>query len=788
MSWTTAQSPAHPIPSRQAFALTALAAAAAVVAATASSPVHAQAVPSAPQTEATPQVPAESQVQPPQPPALPATHADEQDLPITIRAEDISGRPDRQLNLERNVELTRGQTRLTADTACYFRIEDQVTATGNVNMWRFGDRYKGDELQLNLETGKGYVLRPEYRLQLNNAQGNASRIDFLGEDVALVRDGTYSTCEGPDPDWYLKSSTLRLDSGRDVGLAGKTVIYFKDVPILGTPALSFSLSGARRSGWLAPTMGFGSKGKAEIMVPYYFNIAPNRDLTVYPRYMFDRGLQLGATGRYLGMTERGGYQGETHIEGLRNDRETGEDRWRVDSIHTQGLAPGWSFGWNLHGASDDEYPSDFSRTVAVSAERQLLREVRTDYAGQYWSLTARAQNYQVLQDPAATPTNGLFVPRPYDRLPQINLHAGRYDVAGFDWALDAEAVRFWHPDFVRGNRAVAVAQLSYPIVRPGWFVTPKVIGHFSKYDLDQHNYTGERKLSRNLHTVSLDAGMVFERDTTLFGRAMSQTLEPRLFYVKTPYKDQSAFPVFDTGRTGFNYAQLFSENRYVGPDRVSDANQLTAAVVSRFIQPDGAERLRMAFGQRLYLDAPRVRLPGEPEHQSRSDVLVAASGRISETWSFDSGVQYDATGSNLYSSNLSMQWQPARMKVLNAEYRYQRDSFRNVDFSAQWPLSARWYGVGRVSYALRSYTVGNATPGKGKLLESLVGLEYKADCWVFRFGAQRFVTAAQTTSTPIFFQLELNGLSRLGLGSNPLETFNKSVPGYTQLNTNVGRP
>lgn len=759
MSWFSA----HPFPPRQALALYVLAGAAAG----ASLPLHAQDVAPAPQS---------------------SESRDEQDLPITIRAEEISGRPDRQINLERNVELTRGQTRLTADTACYLRVEDQVTATGNVNMWRFGDRYKGDELQLNLETGKGYVLRPAYRLQLNNAQGDASRIDFLGENVALVRDGTYSTCEGPDPDWYLKSSTLRLDSGRDVGLAGKTVIYFKDVPILGTPALSFSLSGARRSGWLAPTVGFGSKGKAEIMVPYYFNIAPNRDLTLYPRMMFDRGLQLGATGRYLGVTDLGGYNGETHVEGLRKDRETGEDRWRVDSVHTQALGPGWSYGWNLHAASDNEYPSDFSRTVAASAERQLLREVRTDVVGRYWNLSARAQNYQVLQDPAAATNPSLTVPRPYDRLPQINFHAGRYDVRGFDWALDAEAVSFWHPDFVRGNRAVAVAQASYPIVRPGWFLTPKVISHHTRYDLNRDNgYTGPTALSRSLNTFSLDSGLVFEREASLFGSAVTQTLEPRLFYVRTPYQDQSLFPNFDTARAGFSYAQLFSENRYVGADRVSDANQLTAAVVSRYIQTDGAERLRLAFGQRIYFDEPRVRLPGEPLHQSRSDVLLAASGRISETWSFDSGVQYDATGSSLYSSSLSTQWRPAPMKVLNAEYRYQRGSFRNVDLSGQWPLSTRWYGVGRVSYALRSYTVGSAEPGKGKLLESLIGLEYKADCWVFRFGAQRFVTAARTTSTPIFFQLELNGLSRLGSG-NPLETFNKAVPGYQQLSTNVGRP
>jgi LPS-assembly protein len=696
-----------------------------------------------------------------------------------VRAEQITGRPDRQVNLDGDVEITRGGTGLTADTACYYRVPDEVTASGNVHMWRFGDRYKGDSLQLNLETGQGWVLHPEYRLQQTNAQGRAKRIDFLSQDEAQISDGTYSTCEGPDPDWYLKSSTLRLDSGRDVGTAGKTVIYFKGVPILGSPAMSFSLSGARRSGWLPPSIGFGSKGSAEIMVPYYVNIAPNRDLTLFPRLMFDRGLQLGATARYIGETGIGPYSGETHFETLRNDRISHTDRWLLNSLHSQVLARGWSYGWNLHAASDDEYPGDFSRSVAASAERQLLRELRTDYASQYWSLTARVQNYQVLQDPAAATNPGLTVPRPYDRLPQLNFHAGRYDVAGFDWAVDAEATRFSHPNnqMVQGTRAVLLPQISYPWVRPGYFITPKLMLHASRYELD-NNVANDNSITRVLPTFSLDSGLVFERQAKLLGRAMTQTLEPRLFYVRTPYKNQDAIPNFDTAEAGFNYAQLFSENRFVGADRVSDANQLTAAVVSRYIEANGAERLRIALGQRYYFSDPRVMLnPNQPRNQTRSDALFAAGGRISDTWSFDSGVQYDAQGRSLYSSNYGVQWQPGPMKVFNAEYRFQRDSFRNADLSAQWPLSLRWYGVGRISYSLRDR----------KLLESLIGLEYKADCWVFRMGAQRFVTAAQTTSTPIFFQLELNGLSRLGFG-NALESFNKSIPGYTRLNTNVGHP
>ena len=293
----------------------------------------------------------------------PGAAPDEDELPITVRAEEITGRPDREINLNRNVEITRGQTGLKADTACYMLVPDEVTASGNVSMWRFGDRYKGDALQLNLSTGKGWVRNPEYKLQLNNAQGRADRIDFLGENQALVTDGTYSTCEGTDPDWYLKSSTLRLDSGRDVGTAGKSVIYFKNVPIIGTPALSFSLSGARRSGWLPPSIGFGSKGAFEVMVPYYFNIAPNRDLTVFPRLMADRGLQLGATGRYIGQTSRGFYGGETHFEFLPNDEitekneGTGQDegvkanRWQVNSTHTQAPRPGWTYGWRVNAAS-----------------------------------------------------------------------------------------------------------------------------------------------------------------------------------------------------------------------------------------------------------------------------------------------------------------------------------------------------------------------------------------------------------------------------------------------------
>jgi LPS-assembly protein len=592
----------------------------------------------------------------------------------------------------------------------------------------------------------------------------------------VVTQGTYSTCEGPNPDWYLTASTLTLDQGRDVGVASSTVVYFKGVPIIGAPALSFSLSGARRSGWLPPSIGLGSKGSGELTVPYYFNIAPNRDLTVAPRLMLSRGVQFLLDGRYLGETDGGLYSGETALEYLHHDKQTNSDRWLVHSQHSQVILPGWSYGWIARAASDDNYPSDFSKSINNSAERQLLRELRTDYSTPFWSLSARAQGWQVLQDPAAATNPALTVPRPYDRLPQVNFHAGRYDVNGFDWAVDAEVTRFWHPQLVRGDREVIVPQVSYPIIRPGYFITPKLIINSTKYQLDgefirQMELDYKTQYARTVPTFSLDSGVVFERPAKLFNLPVTQTLEPRLFYVYTPFRDQEGMPNFDSAEAGFNFAQLFTENRFIGNDRISDANQVTAALVSRFIEPNGAERLRLAVGQRFYIQPQRVFLDNSTHNERRSDLLLAASGRVTSAWNFDSAVQYNGLTHQVYSSNYGVQWTPGDKKVLNAEYRYQRDSFQNVDLSAQWPLAKRWYGVGRVSYSALDR----------KLLESLVGLEYKADCWVFRMGAQRFVTAAQTVATPLFFQLELNGLSKLGFG-NPLESFYKSIPGYARLN------
>ncbi|MBI1890991.1 MAG: LPS-assembly protein LptD [Burkholderiales bacterium] len=688
--------------------------------------------------------------------------------PITINADRMTGRPDREVNFENHVEIQRGPTTINADSATYRVVEDEVEAKGNIKMQRLGDVYTGEALRLKIESNEGFVVKPTYKLQKNNAQGSAERIDFESEDRATITDGCYTTCEGLDPDWYLKADVLSLDRERDTGYAKNTVVYFKGVPIIGAPALSFPLSDARKSGFLPPTIGTTNKGGLEVTMPYYFNIAPNRDLTLYPKLIARRGLQIGADGRYLGET----YNGETRVEALFNDQQTKTNRYALSSTHNQVFDQGrWRLAWNINSASDDNYPSDFARTITASTQRLLLREMTLNYGASWWTAGLRASNYQVLQDPAAPIT------RPYDRLPQLTLLAARQDVKGFDWSVYSELTRFWNPDtsasvapqVKSGDRLVINPSISYPLLHPAYFVVPKLSLHATQYRLDALP-GNPNALSRTLPTFSLDSGLVFERQAHFFGIPATQTLEPRLFYVYTPYRDQSQFPNFDTSEADFSYPQLFSENRFIGHDRISDANQLTAAIVSRYLESTGAERARFAVGQRYYFNQQRVSL-GTPTAQTRSDLLLSASGRVSQEISAEINMQYSQSLHSMVRSNYGVRWQPGPMRVLNAQYRRdQPNALEQFDVSGQWPIARRWYGVGRINYSLKDQ----------KVAESLAGFEYKADCWVFRAVLQRTPTSAQAATTGLFLQLELNGLSRIG--SNPLEALRTSIPGYQVVN------
>ncbi|MDX9737639.1 MAG: LPS-assembly protein LptD, partial [Azonexus sp.] len=611
----------------------------------------------------------------------------------------------------------------------------------------------------------------------STASGSAERIDLAGENHFLFDRATFSTCKPGSTDWYLQASKMDLDFDKDFGSADHASVWFQGAPLFYTPKIWFPLNNRRRSGLLAPTFKQSTKSGFDFTQPYYWNIAPNYDATFYPRYMSKRGTQLGAEIRYLGE----GMESEVRGEYLGNDKKfLDRSRYGYSVRHRQNLADGLSAYVNWNGVSDDWYWEDMSSRLLQTSQVQLERQLTLGYTPAPWlSSSLQILRYQTLQP---DPKN--LIARPYFLEPQLNLSGYKTNLLGaLDFTLLGQYSRFTHDDRDNkavGDRLVFYPQLSWPVVASAFRLQPKIGMHMSSYAVDEARINGGKRenFSRVLPTFSFDSTLILEREDELLGNAYIQTLEPRLYYVYIPYKKQDHIPVFDTGISDFDFAQIFSENRYVGYDRVNDAHQLTAALTTRILDADtGAERFKAMLGQRYYFARQRVQLPGEAQRPANFSNLVASiTGLVAPKTYAEGTWEYNYKDRINERFSAGVRFQPDYGKVLSASYRYTRDPLNQkglvdqVDISGQWPLAPRWYGVGRVNYSLRDK----------QTLETIAGLEYNAGCWAVRAVAQRLSATSGAPDTSFFLQLELQDFA--SVGSNPLSLLRRSIPGYGKTN------
>lgn len=659
-----------------------------------------------------------------------------------------------------NVEARQSGQNFFANWLRYDLTLNEVRARGNVRYEQPTLTVTGDTLRLKLDDYSGELLKPVYQLTNQPGRGAATRVDFISKEQYRFKNATYTTCEAGNDDWYLDVGTLNIDKARDIGVARNATLQFLGVPILYTPWLSFPLNNARKTGMLAPTFGTTERSGLDLIVPYYFNLAPNYDATVTTRLMSKRGIQLGGEFRYLFED----FYGTSQLEYLPSDRVAERSRWGLFLKHLHRITPELTVGLDFNRVSDNDYFRDLSNLVAATSQSYLNREAWVTLQRSWWNADLRAQSFQTLQDPAAP------LAIPYNRLPQLRVNAARDFPAGAQFNLVSEATHFAHPTKTEGTRVLAYPTVKLPLTNSYGFLTPQLGWHFTHYNLD--NSVPESKISRSVPIASVDAGVIMDRPFSFRGKAYEQTLEPRLFYVYAPFREQSAIPIFDTGLLDFNYAQMFTENQFIGGDRVNDANQLTLALTSRFIEDlSGIERLRVTLGQRYYFSSQRVTLPGVPARDKNStDMLLALSGQITRDWRMDVGVQFDTDTGTIVRQNLSATYRPAPGKILNMGYRTIDQSTEQMDISGQWPIGSRWYGVFRYNYSFKDK----------QLVEGLAGLEYNAGCWAMRGVIQQLATRADQSTSSLFFQLELNGMGRLG--SNPLDVLRQSIPGYRPSN------
>jgi LPS-assembly protein len=724
----------------------------------------------------------------------PSGDAARREAPLFLRADQLSGQPNAELRADGNVEMRHAGVVLRADQLRYDQAEDLAVAQGKVRISFEGSTFSGPEVQLKVQRMEGFVREPTYQLAFTGAGGRAERIDILGPGTSRVINGDYTSCRRDDaqaPDWVLSAQQLDLDLDAGVGVAEGAVLRFLDVPILVLPRMSFPLSDQRKSGWLPPSQTLTTGSGFELGVPYYWNIAPNRDATITPAFSTRRGFELNGEFRYLEPS----YSGRLDLDLLPYDQVYENTRYWLTFDHLGNIGDEARYSALVERVSDNEWWSDFPRRHVSLTPRllPLVVQAEKDLGSPSLGaeLYARTQRWQVLQAPNT-------MEAPFDRAAQFGLRSSGNLQAGAQYAFETEANRFTLPQNPgysstntpsNGSRLHAQGWINRPFREPGWWVTPSLLFNAASYYTDEPMPDGNTTASRVIPTFSLGGGAEFERKTEWLGRALRQTLEPRLLYVNTPYVNQSNYPNFDSAVKDYSFASIYSENVFSGIDRVSDTNALTAGVTTRLLDAtSGVELLQLGVVQRYLFNDQLVTETGVPENRGYSDVLLRGSTRVIEPFNLEGYLRYSPSVDRVVRTILGMQYAPGPFRTLNLTYRYARDISSQYEASWQWPIyqpagapvrkewngsasscGGAWYTVGRVTYSTTD----------DRVTDSVVGFEYDAGCWIARMAVSRWSTGVSEASTQVLLQLELVGLSRLG--SNATNVLRDNIPGYQLL-------
>lgn len=740
-----------------------------------------------------------------------------------------------------NVVLRQGSIQVEADEARLHQLENRGELIGNVRLRDQGTLVVGDRAELQLDTGEAQIDNAEYVLHDSEVRGSALYAKRQDDAVIRLKDGTYTRCEPGNNAWHVSGNNVTLDPNTGFGSATNVTLRVKNIPVFYTPYLHFPIDDRRQSGFLAPTLSSSSDNGLTIQTPYYFNLAPNFDATLYPTYMADRGLLTEGEFRYL---TRGsdGQVGGAFLKDSNNERELQSEyedtRWMYSWQHRAGLNARLLAEIDYTDISDPYYFQDLDTGLGIDQPDHLDQRATLSYRGDSYTARLNLHGYE-----RAT----VLDITPYDRLPQLTLDGQLpFEPGGLRFDYASELVRFdrdlregnfinedgnperWYDDRLtgltraNGTRLHLEPGVSLPLRNTWGFFEPSLKYAHTQYDLELDS-VGRSQVAgyddapdRSLPIASIDSGLYFDRDTQWFGKAYRQTLEPRLFYLYVPEEEQDDIPVFDTGEFSFSYASLWRDNRFSGPDRIGDANQVSLGVTSRWIEPNGFERQRISLGQIYYFRDREVQLPGltaADRPDASSDVSPYAleyEYRYNRDWRFNSTFNWDPDQGRTRSGSAMFHYQPADNpnKIVNFGYRYRNDTIRfdqatgswvyggdfgtpgtpnyiedyykvdQHDFSTIWPLVPQWSVIARWQY---DYS-------RNRTLEAFGGFEYDSCCWKLRLINRYWIDYEEASLDParndepdrgIFLQIVLKGLG--GVFGNQTESFlDQGIQGYRQ--------
>ena len=770
---------------------------------------------------------------------------------IHIDSDDAQLDADRNAVLNGRVRVRQDARSVTADSVNYSDKTGRVSVKGSVD-------FEDPKLRVRSDTGRYDINgaanfdKANFQLMDRNGRGYAKDIDVLPDGKLSLTQVRYTSCPVGNEDWMLQASSLNIDSKGQEGTARNVTMRFKDVPIFYTPYISFPVGDERKSGLLFPSFGHSGNNGFELEVPYYFNLAPNYDLTLTPGLLSARGVQLAGQFRYLSANSHG--QLDTTF--LPNDSQLHSDRTYFRFTDVTDFKEGLRFDTDVASVSDSQYFEDFAVGSDQTSVTFLERRAEVLYYDDVWRIRGELQNFQTIDVSGALSEenyvrciDSLLSPatcdqRPYSRVPRIQANA-LWPVPGtnFELALDSEAVNFLREVGPTGVRLNVAPELRWSVRGPGYFFEPAVGYDFTQYDLKNAADVGPNTSSTPTRTLPygrLDAGLVFERNAGSQGQR-TQTFEPRVVYSYVPYRNQDNLPIFDSGLPDLNLTELFRTNRYVGEDRIGDANQVALALTTRlFDHNSGAQYLSATIGQIRYFSIPRVGLPeiasldatglttvtipgvnplalpgqalvnargqiqmiapgqyvtglpfqtfatagsGQTVNFPASDIVADVAVTAYKHFSFIFDYLWNPYTSQTDKSEVSLQYHPDPDKVVNIGYRFQQNILdqsvilKQWDGSVAWPISAHWNTVGRWVYSLEDR----------KTIEQVAGFEYKSCCYRIQVVQRRYVTNRNGgLDTSIALQLELTGLSSVGKRADSF--LEQSIRGYSTRDPNAQNP
>ena len=759
-------------------------------------------------------------------PAPPATQAPSAaDHLIHIDSDEAMVDQEGHAVVSGRVKVSQDARTVSADSMNYDYKTGKLAVKGRVDFEDPKLRIKSDSGLYDAVGGASFD-EADFSILDRRGRGTASEISVHPDGKVALERVRYTTCPVGNADWMLQASSIDLDTNQQEGTGHRVLMRFKNVPIFYTPYISFPMGDERKSGVLFPSFGHSTSNGYELDVPYYFNLAPNYDLTLTPGILSARGVQLGSDFRYLTADSHG----QVEANFLPDDKSQNHDnRSYMHIMDVTDISRGLRFDADISAVSDSNYFSDFAVGSEQTSVTYLERRAEIRYFDDYWRIRGELQNFQTI-DIAVDAGE-----RPYSRVPRIQVE-GLWPVLDghLELALNGEATNFLRNVGPTGVRLDVSPEVRWSSRGAGYFFEPAVGYRFTQYDLENATPGNPSTPTRSLPYARLDAGLVFERDAGSVGQR-TQTLEPRMVYSYVPYRNQDELPIFDTALPDLNLTELFRTNRFVGDDRIGDTNQLALGLTTRlFDQGSGTQYLSATIGQIHYFSTPRVTfpnayfigtgqpLPGLPQvnplqlpsqalfnqppcsllnqaqpgqnyltpsgqcavispgmSTGQNAGLFPASDIVSELEltaykdvSVNLNYQWNPYTSKTDKSEILLQYHPAPAKVVNLGYRYQQGIFKQYDGSVAWPIAGHWNAVGRWVYSLQDR----------QTIEQVAGIEYKSCCYRIqlvqrRYLAARTATGTQGLDTSFALQLELTGLSSVG---KPADAFlEKEIHGYS---------